>query len=171
VSWPHWARRQETRAAREATVKVPEKLLLTVLADGRPLAEMLVKLEFPMSAKNPHHMVFGPSDSAGQISIAGDQMRTEAKNTQALFLKDYDQLEAGWTGKLKVRPMNLSMIKRALAAYRIFGSHQYAAGYENHLQAAKTALAQMPQAVLTVKIVSDVPASVSVVAGSVRAGK
>jgi hypothetical protein len=152
-------------------VKLPEKLLLTVSADGQPFAGMLVKLEFPMSAKNPHHMVFGPSDSAGQITITGEQMSTEAKNTQDLFLMDYDQLESGWTGRLKVRPMNLPMIKRALAAYRTFGSDQYAPGYENNLRVARTILAKMPEATLRVQINSQAPESVTYEPGSVRAGK
>lgn len=152
-------------------MKLPEKLLLTVSADGQPLADMLVKLEFSMSAKNPHHMVFGPSDAAGQISITADQMSTEAKNTQDLFLMDYDRLETGWTGRLKVRAMNLPMIKRALAAYHTFGSDQYAPGYENNLRVARTVLAKMPEAMLRVQINSEAPESVAFEPGSVRAGK
>jgi len=152
-------------------MKLPDKLLLTVSADGRPLAEMMVKLEFPMAAKNTHHMVFGPSDPSGQIFITGEQMSIEAKRTQAMFLNDYDRLEVGWTGKLKIRPMNLPMIKRALSAYRIFGSQQYAPGYENHLLAARTALAKTPEAVLTVQVDVDAAHPATIEGGSVRAGK
>lgn len=152
-------------------MKLPEELRFTVSADGRPLAGMLVKLEFPMAAKNPHRMVFGPSDPSGEIYITGYQITSEAKKTQDLFPMDYNRLEVGWDGRLRARPMSLSMIKRALSAFEKFGGQNYAPGYENHLQAAQTALAQMPEAVLTIELNSSSLEAVAFETKPVRAGK
>ena len=105
-----------------------------------------------MAQRNNHNFVFGPSDASGNIRITGDEIRREARKTMELFLMDYSDIDAHWTGRLQAKPMNREAIKRALSAYRQFGSNQFPPGYEQMLLAADAILSKIPTAKLDVSV-------------------
>jgi hypothetical protein len=127
-------------------LKIPEKIEITVSSGGRPLAEMLVMLTFLMERKNHHQCIFGPSDENGRIEVPQEQIRREARKSMELFLMDYADIETYWTGNLRVTPMDRAALARALSAFRRFRGFEFAPGYEQSLQAADAALANIPNA-------------------------
>ena len=133
-------------------MKVPANISIILIADGRPLAGVPVYLSFVMAQRNNHNFVFGPSDTSGNIRITNDEIRQEARKTMELFLMDYADIDAHWTGRLQARPMNREAIKGALSAYRQFGSNQFPAGYEQMLLAADAILSKIPKAKLEVSV-------------------
>jgi hypothetical protein len=133
-------------------LKVPVNISITLVADGKPLAGVPVNLTFIMAQKNNHNFVFGPSDTSGNIRITHDEIRREARKTMELFLMDYADIDAHWTGRLQAKPMNKEAIKGAHSAYRQFGSDQFPAGYEQMLLAAAAILSKIPTAKLEVGV-------------------
>jgi hypothetical protein len=150
-------------------LKVPEKTTITVTTGGKPLAGVPVKLIFLMGKKNHHSFVFGPSDVTGKISIGGDEIRREARKTMELFLMDYADIEAHWTGRLRVIPMNRESIKTALLAFRRFRSFEFPPNYEDMLLAADAILSRIPTATMEVSICCEPEQGVTVEAVPVPA--
>ena len=133
-------------------LKVPEKVTITIVVEGRPLAGVPVNLTFVMGKKNNHGFVFGPSDVSGRICISGDEIRREARKTMELFLMDYADIDVHWTGRMMATPINRDAIKGALSAYRLFRSYEFPPGYEQMLLAADAILSEIPTATLEASV-------------------
>jgi hypothetical protein len=153
----------------ETPLKLPEKTILTITSDGKPIAGVPVKLVFLMLKKNHHVFVFGPSDMSGTVSISNDEIRREARKTMELFLMDYADIEAHWTGRLRVMPLNREGIKAALSAYSTFGSNEFPPNYEQMLLAADAILSKIPKATLEVSVRFEPDQRYTVETVSVRA--
>jgi hypothetical protein len=134
-------------------VRVPQKMVITIKIGGQQTAGMLVMLKFLTVRKNPYNLVFGPSDEKGRVVVTREQVIAEARKSMELFLMDYGEIEAEWTGKLQVTPMNRESIGRALSALRLFRRvHEYLPAYEESLGAADALLAQKGEADLTATV-------------------
>ena len=136
-------------------MKVPEKTTITITTGGKPIEGVPVKLIFEMAKKNHHIFVFGPSDSSGTINVTADEIRREARKTMELFLMDFTDIEAHWTGRLRIVPMNRQAIKAALSAFRQFRSFKFPANYEQMLLAADAILSRIPTAKLEASVRSE----------------
>ena len=64
--------------------RVPERISITITAEGSPLEGIPVMLRFEMAQKNHHSFVFGPSDVTGKIDVSADEIRREAHKTMEL---------------------------------------------------------------------------------------
>jgi len=126
-------------------LRVPGRTTITITTGGNPLTGVPVKLIFLMGKKNHHSFVFGPSDATGKISILDDEIKREARKTMELFPMDYADIEAHWTGRLRVIPMNREAIKAALSARRQFRTYQFPPHYEEMLLAADVILSRIPK--------------------------
>ncbi len=130
---------------------------------------MLVLLKFLASKRNPFDFVFGPSDAQGKIEVSRDQILSEARKTIDLFPMDHWNIEVDWTGVLRATPMNRESLGRALSAVRLFGSHNYASGYEESLRAADAILAEKDKAEMAATVVCDASQPVTIETVRVRA--
>jgi hypothetical protein len=128
----------------DSPLRVPEKISITITADGAPLKGIPAMLSFAMEQKNNHSLIFGPSDESGTIHISGDEIRLEARKTMELFLMDYADIDSYWTGSLRVMPMNRDALKRALSAFRQFRGYEFRVGYEEMLRRANDILSKIP---------------------------
>jgi hypothetical protein len=136
----------------ENALKIPKQITITISTGGKPLVGVPVNLVFLMKQKNHHSFVFGPSDVSGQICVTNDEIKHEARKTMELFLMDYADIEAHWTGTLHVTPMNREAIKRALSAYRQFRTHEFPPHYEEMLLSADSILSGIPTATLEASV-------------------
>jgi hypothetical protein len=136
----------------EATLRVPEKILINITANGKPLGGIPIRLSFVMAQKNHHGFIFGPSDSSGLIQVDGDEIRREARKEMEIFLMDYADIDTYWTGVLRVTPVNRESLKKALAAYRQFRHCEFPPGYEEMLLAADAILSRTPTAKLEASV-------------------
>lgn len=129
-------------------MRVPERILINVTADGKPQEGIPVRLSFIMARKNHHGFIFGPSDASGLIQVDGDMIRREARREMEIFLMDYADIDAYWTGVLRATPVNRESLERALAAYRRFRHCGFPPGYEEMLLRADATLGKIPTATL-----------------------
>jgi hypothetical protein len=125
-------------------LKLPQTISITIRANGAPLEGIPAMLSFVMKQKNHHSLVFGPSDASGTIRVTADEIRREARKTMELFLMDYSDIDAYWSGILRVTPMNREALKGALSAFRRFRSYEFPAGYEKMLFRADTIVSKIP---------------------------
>jgi hypothetical protein len=136
----------------EATLRVPDKILITITANGRPLEGVPVRLSFVMARKNHHGFIFGPSNSSGLIQVNGDEIRREARKEMEIFLMDYADIDSYWTGVLRATPLNRESVRRALTAYRQFRHCEFPRGYEQMLLDADVILAKVSTATLVATV-------------------
>lgn len=87
-----------------------------------------------------------------------------------LFLMDYANIDAHWTGTLRATPMKRDAIKWALSAYRQFLSHEFPPGYEQMRLAADVILSKIPTATLGATVRCEPEKMFTVEAVPVRAG-
>jgi len=127
-------------------LRVPEKIEIVIEVGEQPTMGMLVILKFLTARKNSFDFAFGPSNVKGVIEVSRDEILSEARKTIDLFPMDHWNIEVDWTGVLRATPMNRESLGRALSAVRLFGSHNYAPGYEESLKAADAILARKGKA-------------------------
>jgi hypothetical protein len=88
-----------------------------------------------MSRKNDFGLAFGPSDAEGRIEIRRDDLLREADKERQLFLMDYGDPEADFTGKIVVDILSRPAVERALKAYQFYRNvSSYTPEYEKNLQ-------------------------------------
>jgi hypothetical protein len=98
---------------------LPEKLTATCKADGEPVSGLLVDLTVKMRRKNDFHMVFGPSDGEGTITIHNLEILGQVETDQRLFEQDYADLHY-FSGELLLEPMDQRSLESAYHAYEIY---------------------------------------------------
>jgi hypothetical protein len=99
------------------TPTLPARLDLSATVEGIPLRGAIFEVELPMTRKNSYVLPIGVAGADGTLTIAGDEIARFAQQVNNLFLMDYVGLGAGWTGEIRVRPVNRDAIARLRSAY------------------------------------------------------
>jgi hypothetical protein len=147
----------------EASLRVPDRINITIEVGGQPTVGMLVILKFLTARKNPYELAFGPSNERGTIEVSRDQILSEARKVVDVFPTDYWNIEVDSTGLLRVTPMNRESLDRALSAFRLYrGGYDYGTGYQESLRAADHTLAQRGEAEMTVTVQFDAQEPVTI---------
>ncbi|WP_242395822.1 hypothetical protein [Anaeromyxobacter oryzisoli] len=119
----------------------PNEIVVVVKRNGIPVPGMFVLCTLRSTRKNDFKLVFGPTDSAGRLRVSREDLLREGGNEKRLFPMDYGDVEADFSGELKVTPMNREALSRALTAYSMFNNvSPYPAGYEENVRRARDAL-------------------------------
>jgi hypothetical protein len=97
-----------------------------------------------MSRKNSYTLPFGPADEQGQLVVSGNRLLASIQQINDLFPMDYSGLE-GWTGELRVKPVNRPAIERLRRAYELWSETGfYPADFEHELERLEQALEATP---------------------------
>ncbi len=89
----------------------PREIRLAARIDGQPLAGGWLEIEIPMSRKNSYTIPLGPADDRGKLAVSGPRLRALVQLVNDLFPMDYSGID-GWTGELRVIPVNQAAIRR-----------------------------------------------------------
>jgi len=136
---------------------LPDRLAITTLLDGHALPSQMVMVTLGMEQKNDYALAFGPTDSCGRIEIASKQLVDAATEERRLFMMDYLDLEAGFTGSITLTVLDLASLDRAIAAWNMFrGVTPYPPGYEVAIRAARQVIMAEPGGNLVALVESDV---------------
>ena len=134
-------------------MKLPERIAIRVLADGRPVAGVFASVTIRTTRKNDFGLGFGPTNEDGGLVISREDLLREAEKERRLFIMDYGHPEDDFTGEIVVRALNREALQRAIAAYDAY--HQvtpYPARYAEQIQEARTALEESGASELSVEV-------------------
>ena len=101
---------------------LPDRIVIEVTADGRPVPGALVDVTLSMISKNPHTMVLGPADSRGQIVVSRVDLLDRATENCRNFVMDYSDLASRFAGSVDVRPVTPSRLAQMRKIHETFGS-------------------------------------------------
>lgn len=101
------------------TPQLPDTLEIFCHADDRPRSDLLVMVTLTMSQKNPFHLIFGPTDSAGKLVVVKAQLELGMTSTAEVFPSDYAG-PAAFAGEIHVGPLGLPQIQAALRAHDMY---------------------------------------------------
>jgi len=134
-------------------MKLPERIYIRILADGRPVAGMFALVTIRTTRKNEFGLGFGPTDENGGLVISREDLLREAEKERRLFITDYGHPEDDFTGEIVVRALNRDALQRAIAAYDAFQKvTPYPARYAEQIQEARAALEQSGASELSVEV-------------------
>jgi len=100
---------------------LPSQLILSATVESSPLPGAWFELELPMARKNNYRLPVGPADERGRFMIAGGNIADVLKSINDLFPMDYVGPAAGWTGEIRIRPVNRSAVQRLRNAHSTWG--------------------------------------------------
>jgi hypothetical protein len=134
--------------------RLPDRLIVTGRADGKPLSGLLILLSIVMTRKNDFNMVLGPTGPKGVIQVSKKKMEEEIKRSLEMFPMDYEAMSL-FAGELSLSAMNLLQIDSALNAYDLFhaaSEHPYPKGYRKKLETAWSRLYRLAPKRLDVEV-------------------
>jgi hypothetical protein len=138
----------------------PTQFQIQCEADGKPVAGLLVFALVRVRRGNDYHLLFGPTDGDGKVTLTRADLEREVRATRELFPADYT---LDWAGEIGVRPLTVRDIEAAQRAYVLFkGAVAYPPGYEARLQAARQALLSLHPSQVTATAVNVVPANMPI---------
>jgi hypothetical protein len=117
---------------------LPKQIDTQVLTrDGQPAPGMFIKVRLRMPRKNDYHLVFGPSDAQGRITVTHDRLLAEARREAEFFLMDYgDAAEAA--DEVSVTPLSSDDLDRAISAHDLYAQvAAYPASWRTDLERAR----------------------------------
>ncbi len=133
-------------------MKLPERLDIRVLADGRPAAGMFVCVTI-RTTRNDFGLGFGPTSEDGGLQISREDLLREAEKERRLFIMDYGHPEDDFSGEVLVKPLNHEALQQAIAAYDTY--HQvtpYPARYAEQIQEARATLEESKSSELSAEV-------------------
>ena len=126
--------------------RLPNKLLITCSANGRPLPDELVLITIKSAHKNNFDLVFGPTDTNGSLLVTRGELIKQAMDEKSIAQMDYGDPEHDFAGEIIVAPMTPEDIDRALKAYKFFREFTaYPIAWEKHLKRSKEILLKLPK--------------------------
>lgn len=134
-------------------MKLPERIDIRVLADGRPASGMFVSVTLRTTRKNDFGLGFGPTSDDGGLQITRDDLLREAEKERRLFIMDYGHPEDDFSGEILVKPLNREALQQAIAAHDTY--HQvtlYPARYSEQVQEARSTLEGLKPSELSVEV-------------------
>jgi len=137
-------------------MKLPEQMRVEIRGDQKPLKDMFVMVQIVTNKQNDFAFAFGPSDESGHLQISRDDLLREADNLKRLFIMDYGDPEADFSGKIIIEPLNRSALQKAANGYESFKkAAQFPANYGEDIRHAKDVLDRLQPARLSVTIQSE----------------
>lgn len=113
---------------------LPEHIEVRCKVKGAPFKGAWIILVIKTSYKNPFNLLFGPTNSLGEIAITRAQVLAEAEKNRRMFLMDYGHPEEDWTGHIEIEPMNVEDVQKALQAHELFkGAFKYPEDFQQKL--------------------------------------
>ena len=103
--------------------RLPDLILITCLANGRPLSGAWAKVTVKAAHKNDFGVVAGPADSDATIAVTREEILSWGEQDVNTFPMDYSHPEKDWTGRVLIEVMNSESVDRARRAYDLFGAH------------------------------------------------
>ena len=135
---------------------LPEQIEVTVKADGKPLEGVLIQLSILTTFKNDFVLIFGPTGVDGKLIINRDEMITQARRDQELFIMDYGDPEIDFSGELLVSVFGKEAIKRAIDVYPLFkDAFEFPTGYLTQLHRALEILENLPDQKISVDVAHE----------------
>lgn len=123
---------------------LPDTLRLAASTRNLGVPGALFELELPMRRKNSYRFPVGPADNSGAVHISAAQLAGMVGAINDLLPMDYVGLAAGWTGEIRVRPVNKSSVRRLESAFDIWGhTGIYPAGFVDALHALDRQLSSL----------------------------
>jgi len=137
-------------------VKLPNKMRIRILADGRPLAGMFVRVDLKAKWRSDFSLGFGPSDEQGVLVITYEDLIRQARELCDFFIMDYGDPEKDLAGEIVVAAKNREALLRATEAYDSF-QHvvQFPPRYAEQIQEARMLLDELRPKRLSVEIEHD----------------
>jgi len=116
---------------------IPEILNCRAYLNGSPVSGLMLQVNIGMSRKNSYSFIFGPTDSKGYAALERSRILKEAKAQLEVSLMDFDPIEEGFNGEIKVIAMSKNDIRRALNAFQLYDSViEYSKYYKQNLEKA-----------------------------------
>lgn len=134
-------------------MKLPERIDVRVIADGRPVAGMFVCVTVRTTRKNDFGLGFGPTNKEGELVIWRHDLIREAEKERRLFIMDYGHPEYDFAGEVVVTPLNREALRQAITAYDTY--HEvtpYPPLYAQQMEEARTNLEQWKPKVLSAEV-------------------
>lgn len=134
-------------------MKLPERIHIKVLADGRPAPGMFVCVTLRTTRKNDFGLGFGPTSEDGNLQISREDLLREAEKERRLFIMDYGHPEDDFSGEILVKPLNREALQQAIAAYDTY--HQvtpYPQRYAEQVQEARACLEESQPSELSTEV-------------------
>lgn len=139
------------------TYQLPDSLSFVCLADGRPRPGLAITLTLVMRQKNPFHLIVGPTDSRGALTVTRSEMENWSKGIIQLFPMDYLGPDE-FAGEIQASPMGLPQLQAALHAFESYHHvMSYPADFKKMLLQAWQSLYQQPAKRIEIRDVVIVP--------------
>ena len=90
--------------------ELPRRLMIRCVRDGQPMRGCWVSVRLGMRHKNPHVLLFGPSDDDGQLSVLCDELIAQAEEEIRLAPMDFLHLDE-FDGNIAVTPLDAKRIR------------------------------------------------------------
>jgi hypothetical protein len=134
-------------------MKLPERIDIKVLADGKPAGGMFVCLTLRATRKNDFALGFGPANEEGALRISRDDLLREAEKDRQLFIMDYGNPEEDFAGEILVKPLNREELERAAAVHDKYQQvTRYPARYAEQIREARATLDRLSAGELSVEV-------------------
>lgn len=132
--------------------ELPRRLMIRCVRDGQPMRGCWVSVRLGMRHKNPHVLLFGPSDDDGQLSVLCDELIAQAEEEIRLAPMDFLHLDE-FDGNIAVTPLDAKRIQAALDAHATWSSvSPYPPGYRDALEEALQRIAVMGDGEISVNV-------------------
>ena len=128
---------------------IPEKVIVTASGDFK--CGLAVRLKFSMSKKNDYFFT-AFLDERGKAEISKTELLRSFDADRNLFLMDYIDPRAAFTGQITAHVLNKAEITKSINARGMFKKYPYP---ENYFENLKTALAITQDEGKTVVIVEQ----------------
>jgi hypothetical protein len=131
---------------------------------------LLIRATLRMSQRNDYHVILGPTDDHGQLTVSGSDLENDAKSTYENFPADYVPLADGFSGFVEIHPLSAEQIRSAQDAYNLWRSAiSFPQGYRDQLDNGLKALLKWNPHRITATIddVSPVIQTINLVPSSV----
>ncbi len=118
----------------QATCKFPSRVVVRV--EHQSVEGLAVSLCFEMKQRNnfTYTVFLGPDGSA---EISGGELLRTFNEDRAMFIADYVDPLAGFTGRVTASVLSTSELSKATKAFEIFRDKcRFPPGYAEHLRAA-----------------------------------
>lgn len=137
-------------------MKLPQKVKIKTLADGKSLGNMFVRIAIKTTQKNDFGLGFGPSDDEGHLVILREHLIDEAEKERKLFLMDYGDPEKDSSGALVITPLSPADIEKAISAFQLYKDvSSFPLNYSENLRKARDILNKLNPATLGVEVNCD----------------
>ncbi|HUW20061.1 MAG TPA: hypothetical protein VMW16_12235 [Sedimentisphaerales bacterium] len=123
---------------------LPERIECVVTHEGSPVQGLMLEAQLKTTRKNPHQVLFGPTDALGRVVLLRSEIEEWAASELYMAIMDFDPLEHAFSGIIELRVINKKELADAVEAYEAYKEEtSYPQGYLSNLHKAREILEGM----------------------------